>query len=173
MRVAGPTPNMSTPAPAQLPVAEACPNRIRASLRPGGRLTKARPTHCHLRCARLLLPRPSAVVLCHPPSASDSAPHSEPASSVACPAVCRTPRGSARSLRIQTPADLLRRGFDVADAVFLIPHSPPSHFSIRMAQFIDGFTLTLTVEHRDIRYFAVGNANKRWDIATEVQQCVH
>src|SRR5450759_4809110 len=127
---------MLRPAPAQPQVGEVCRRQTHASLQSGVRLREALITHRHIRCARLLLPRPTAGVRCPPLSAFDIALHSEPASSWALLSESRTPHGSARSLRTLQPDDLLPSGFDAADAVVLIPRRSPSHFSIRTAQFI-------------------------------------
>src|SRR5665213_648487 len=139
---------MLRPAPAQPPVAPACRRRTPAALQSGDRRVKPRRVHCHILCVRLLLPRPSSGLLCHPPAASDSASRSAPAFSVPCPAVYRTLRCSTRSLRTQTLLDLLPHGFDAAHAVVLFPRCSPFQFSIRMHRFIDGFALTLTIYRR-------------------------
>src|ERR1035438_1057491 len=135
---------MLRPAPGQSPVAAVCRRRTRASLQCGVHLPEALITHCHIRCVRLLPPQPNAAIRPPPPSAFDSALRSEPSSSGARLSAYRTPRGSTRSPRTQLPSDLLRRDFDAADAVVLIPRTSPFHFSIRTTQFIDGFALTLT-----------------------------
>src|SRR5713101_718172 len=136
---------MLRPAPGQLPVAEVCRRRTRASLQSSGRLSEALITHC--RRSRQRLPRSTAAVGRQPPSACGIASRTDPASSGARLSACRKPRGSARSLRNRLLLDLPRPGCDAADAVVLVPRRAPSYFSTRPAHFIDGFALTLTVKN--------------------------
>src|ERR1700716_3764189 len=98
--------------PAQPQAAVGCRRQTRALLQSAVRRTEALPTHRHIHCARPLLPPPTAMVRCSPPSAFDIASRNAPATSRLRPFDCRTPRDSARSLRTQPPDDLLRLGFD-------------------------------------------------------------
>src|ERR1035437_1363494 len=120
MRVAGPTPNMIRPAPAQPQVAAVCRRRTQASLQSCVHLREAPITHHHNHGVRLLLPQPTAAVRYPRHSAFDSALRNGPASSWLFLAENRTPHGSARSLRTPPPTDLLPSGFDTAGAVALI-----------------------------------------------------
>src|SRR5712691_7017182 len=106
---------MIRPARAQSTDAEVCWRQTLASLQSCVRLAEVRPTRCHSRWARRLLPPPTAAVRCPPLSAFDIALCNGQASSGARLSAHKTPRGLTRSPHIQLLPDLLPRGFDSAD----------------------------------------------------------